>query len=115
MGDEYVTVKFDYIAQEDQELTIKKNERLKLLDDSKNWWKVELSRFQELVSSTTIFLWDLKIYLPRINLTRNLIFWFCHAFLRIINTRFFLITNHKMLQYYQKNAHIYTLRDSKKR
>lgn len=56
MGDEYVTVKFDYIAQEDQELTIKKNERLKLLDDSKNWWKVELSRFQELVSSTTIFL-----------------------------------------------------------
>ncbi|CAJ0915468.1 unnamed protein product, partial [Mesorhabditis belari] len=35
-----VVVKYDYIAQEDQELTIKKNERLKLLDDSKNWWKV---------------------------------------------------------------------------
>ncbi|EFO82441.1 CRE-NCK-1 protein [Caenorhabditis remanei] len=40
MSEDYVIVKYDYIAQEDQELTIKKNERLKLLDDSKNWWKV---------------------------------------------------------------------------
>lgn len=40
MTDLYVVVKYDYIAQEDQELSIKKNERLKLLDDSKNWWKV---------------------------------------------------------------------------
>ncbi|CAB3410319.1 unnamed protein product [Caenorhabditis bovis] len=40
MSDDYVIVKYDYIAQEDQELTIRKNERLKLLDDSKNWWKV---------------------------------------------------------------------------
>lgn len=38
--DVYVVVKYDYTAQEDQELTIRKNERLKLLDDSKNWWKV---------------------------------------------------------------------------
>lgn len=38
--DVYVVVKYDYTAQEDQELTIHKNERLKLLDDSKNWWKV---------------------------------------------------------------------------
>ncbi|KAK6034608.1 SH3 domain protein [Cooperia oncophora] len=36
----YVIVKYDYIAQEDQELTIRKNERLRLIDDSKNWWKV---------------------------------------------------------------------------
>ncbi|KAJ1367900.1 hypothetical protein KIN20_028922 [Parelaphostrongylus tenuis] len=36
----YVIVKYDYSAQEDQELTIKKNERLRLIDDSKNWWKV---------------------------------------------------------------------------
>ncbi|VDM75962.1 unnamed protein product [Strongylus vulgaris] len=36
----YVIVKYDYLAQEEQELTIKKNERLRLLDDSKNWWKV---------------------------------------------------------------------------
>lgn len=35
-----MVVKYDYLAQEEQELTIKKNERLKLLDDSKNWWKV---------------------------------------------------------------------------
>ncbi|KJH42579.1 SH3 domain protein [Dictyocaulus viviparus] len=36
----YVIVKYDYLAQEDRELTIKKNERLRLIDDSKNWWKV---------------------------------------------------------------------------
>ncbi|EGT30472.1 CBN-NCK-1 protein [Caenorhabditis brenneri] len=40
MSEDYVIVKYDYLAQEEQELTIKKNERLKLLDDSKNWWKV---------------------------------------------------------------------------
>lgn len=40
MADSFVVVKYDYIAQEDQELSIKKNERLRLLDDSKNWWKV---------------------------------------------------------------------------
>ncbi|CAI5454803.1 unnamed protein product [Caenorhabditis angaria] len=40
MSDDYVIVKYDYLAQEDQELTIKKNERLKLIDDSRNWWKV---------------------------------------------------------------------------
>ncbi|GMR32582.1 hypothetical protein PMAYCL1PPCAC_02777, partial [Pristionchus mayeri] len=39
-GDVFVVVKYDYTAQEDQELSMKKNERLKLLDDSKNWWKV---------------------------------------------------------------------------
>lgn len=38
--DVYVVVKYDYFAQEDGELTIKKNERLKLIDDTKNWWKV---------------------------------------------------------------------------
>uniref|UniRef100_A0A915EQS7 SH3 domain-containing protein n=1 Tax=Ditylenchus dipsaci TaxID=166011 RepID=A0A915EQS7_9BILA len=36
----YVVAKYDYTAQEDQELSLKKNDRLKLLDDSKNWWKV---------------------------------------------------------------------------
>lgn len=35
-----MVVKYDYTAQEDQELSIKKNDRLKLIDDSKNWWKV---------------------------------------------------------------------------
>ncbi|VDN02923.1 unnamed protein product [Thelazia callipaeda] len=38
--DVYVVVKYDYDAQEEGELTIKKNERLKLIDDTKNWWKV---------------------------------------------------------------------------
>lgn len=32
--------KWDYTAQQDQELDIKKNERLWLLDDSKTWWRV---------------------------------------------------------------------------
>lgn len=35
-----VIAKFDYMAQQDQELDIKKNERLWLLDDSKSWWMV---------------------------------------------------------------------------
>uniref|UniRef100_A0AAY5JXX4 Cytoplasmic protein n=2 Tax=Esox lucius TaxID=8010 RepID=A0AAY5JXX4_ESOLU len=35
-----VIAKFDYLAQQDQELDIKKNERLWLLDDSKSWWRV---------------------------------------------------------------------------
>uniref|UniRef100_A0A3Q3T053 Cytoplasmic protein NCK2-like n=1 Tax=Mastacembelus armatus TaxID=205130 RepID=A0A3Q3T053_9TELE len=32
--------KWDYEAQQDQELDIRKNERLWLLDDSKTWWRV---------------------------------------------------------------------------
>ncbi|XP_028832772.1 cytoplasmic protein NCK1-like isoform X2 [Denticeps clupeoides] len=35
-----VVAKFDYLAQQEQELDIKKNERLWLLDDSKSWWHV---------------------------------------------------------------------------
>lgn len=35
-----VIAKFDYIAQQDQELDIKRNERLWLLDDSQSWWRV---------------------------------------------------------------------------
>lgn len=38
--DVFVVVKYDYNAQEEGELTIRKNERLKLIDDTKNWWKV---------------------------------------------------------------------------
>lgn len=42
----YVVAKYDYEAQGSQELDIKKNERLILLDDSKHWWKVQNSRNQ---------------------------------------------------------------------
>lgn len=35
-----VVAKWDYTAQQDQELDIRKNERLTLLDDSKTWWRV---------------------------------------------------------------------------
>lgn len=41
MTEEVVVIaKWDYTAQQDQELDIKKNERLWLLDDSKTWWRV---------------------------------------------------------------------------
>ncbi|KAJ8278037.1 hypothetical protein GJAV_G00083100 [Gymnothorax javanicus] len=40
MMDEVIFAKFDYVAQQDRELDIKKNERLWLLDDSKSWWLV---------------------------------------------------------------------------
>jgi uncharacterized protein YgiM (DUF1202 family) len=40
-GEEVVVIaKYDYSAQGSQELDLKKNERLILLDDSKHWWKV---------------------------------------------------------------------------
>jgi len=42
----YVIAKYDYNAQDKQELQIKKNEKLVLLDDSKQWWKVENSQRQ---------------------------------------------------------------------
>jgi len=32
--------KYDYVAQGTQELSLRKNEKLLLLDDSKHWWKV---------------------------------------------------------------------------
>ncbi|KPP74448.1 cytoplasmic protein NCK2-like [Scleropages formosus] len=35
-----VIAKWDYTAQQEQELDIRKNERLWLLDDSKTWWRV---------------------------------------------------------------------------
>ncbi len=35
-----VVAKWDYTAQQEQELDIRKNERLFLLDDTKTWWRV---------------------------------------------------------------------------
>ncbi|XP_074657562.1 cytoplasmic protein NCK2-like isoform X2 [Tubulanus polymorphus] len=35
-----VIAKYDYNAQDKQELSVKKNEKFTLLDDSKDWWKV---------------------------------------------------------------------------
>ncbi|TNN32363.1 Cytoplasmic protein NCK2 [Liparis tanakae] len=41
MTEEVILVaKWDYTAQQDQELDIRKHERLFLLDDSKTWWRV---------------------------------------------------------------------------
>ena len=35
---------YDYTATESEELTIKKDEKLTIIDDSKRWWRVENSR-----------------------------------------------------------------------
>ena len=43
---QYVVAKYDYIAQGNQELDMKRNERLLLLDDSKHWWRVQNPRGQ---------------------------------------------------------------------
>jgi hypothetical protein len=40
-NNEIVIAKFNYSAQESHELSIMKNERLLLLDDSCLWWKVK--------------------------------------------------------------------------
>jgi hypothetical protein len=42
MGDDLVA-KYDYKAQDELELSLTKNERLILLDDAKQWWKVQNS------------------------------------------------------------------------
>ena len=42
----YVIAKYDYVAQGTQELSLRKNEKLLLLDDSKHWWRVQNSRNQ---------------------------------------------------------------------
>ncbi|XP_022287871.2 cytoplasmic protein NCK2-like [Crassostrea virginica] len=46
MGDEQILVvaKYDYKAENAQELDIKKHEKLVLLDDSRDWWKVQNTR-----------------------------------------------------------------------
>jgi hypothetical protein len=43
---QYVVAKYDYIAQGNQELDMRRTERLLLLDDSKHWWRVQNSRQQ---------------------------------------------------------------------
>ena len=45
-GEVTVIARYDYTAQGSQELDLKRNERLVLLDDSKNWWKVLNSKNQ---------------------------------------------------------------------
>lgn len=42
----YVIAKYDYVAQGTQELNLRKNDKLLLLDDSKHWWKVQNSHHE---------------------------------------------------------------------
>ncbi|XP_066267842.1 cytoplasmic protein NCK2-like isoform X2 [Branchiostoma lanceolatum] len=44
--EEVVVAKYNYEAQQDQELDIKKNERLTLLDDTRSWWRVQNAKNQ---------------------------------------------------------------------
>ena len=41
-----VVAKFDYAAQDAQELDMKKNDKLILLDDSRHWWRVQNAKNQ---------------------------------------------------------------------
>ena len=41
---QFVFAKYDYTAQGNQELDMRRNERLVLIDDSKHWWRVQNSR-----------------------------------------------------------------------
>ena len=41
-----VVAKFDYSAQDAQELDMKKNDKLILLDDSRHWWRVQNTKNQ---------------------------------------------------------------------
>ena len=43
---QFVLAKYDYIAQGNQELDMKRNERLLLIDDTKHWWRVQNGRGQ---------------------------------------------------------------------
>jgi len=43
---QFVFAKYDYTAQGNQELDMRRNERLLLIDDSKHWWRVQNSRNQ---------------------------------------------------------------------
>ncbi len=43
---QYVIAKYDYVAQGNQELDMRRGERLLLVDDSKHWWRVQNSRQQ---------------------------------------------------------------------
>lgn len=36
--------KYNYVAQNAQELDLRKNDRYLLLDDSKHWWRVQNAR-----------------------------------------------------------------------
>uniref|UniRef100_A0A8C4QZ88 NCK adaptor protein 1a n=1 Tax=Eptatretus burgeri TaxID=7764 RepID=A0A8C4QZ88_EPTBU len=41
-----VVAKYDYVAQQEQELNIRKHERLWLIDDSRSWWQVSASFYE---------------------------------------------------------------------
>ncbi|XP_052784015.1 cytoplasmic protein NCK2-like [Mya arenaria] len=43
-GEQWVIAKYDYKAENSKELDIKKNEKLILVDDTKEWWMVQNSR-----------------------------------------------------------------------
>ncbi|XP_031552769.1 cytoplasmic protein NCK2-like [Actinia tenebrosa] len=47
MGDESIAIAlYEYNAQQKEELSIKKNEKLTIIDDSQTWWKVKNERNQ---------------------------------------------------------------------
>lgn len=51
-----VVAKYDYTAENGQELSIRKSERLILLDDSKDWWRVKNSENRQVIFIIDILL-----------------------------------------------------------
>lgn len=51
-----VVAKYDYTAENGQELSIRKSERLILLDDSKDWWRVKNSENRQVTFIIDILL-----------------------------------------------------------
>ena len=47
----FVIAKHSYTAENNQELSIRKSERLILLDNSKDWWRVKNMDNQQVISS----------------------------------------------------------------
>lgn len=46
MSEEFATALYDYNSQNDEELSIKKNEKLLILNDSETWWRVQNDKHQ---------------------------------------------------------------------
>ena len=68
-----VVAKFDYAAQDAQELDMKKNDKLILLDDSRHWWRVQNAKNQtgkeSLYSRTGLILGNFKKTISNIRQT----------------------------------------------
>lgn len=87
-----VIAKWDYTAQQDQELDIRKNERLWLLDDSKTWWRVRnASNRTGYVPSNYV---ERKNSLKKTSLVKNLKDTLGKNFYSLVKSQFSILTTY---------------------